>query len=243
MHVGQPQNQRIDFGSADRCAVQGDVGVNVDPACVETQRAGVADLVVNAQLGGKAPRAVERDCAQRRGLVKERSVVQAETGKGTPWAFDREVIVQRQGRRQVFDRCRDAHTRQRDIMFKRGGCQQLDPDVVRNEVFGGQRQLGVVIDGRGKASQRPVVGFRVHVADPDAQEPIPLRLRQGRTSQRTQRGSRSDKYGMTSFHVFHPLCDAPFYRDAAQKVLDLGQYFEAPRCGILAATTVGESGR
>ena len=143
MNVADTNGDRIDFGFTDRRAVQVGIGLNVHVAYVQTQGALVRDLPVGTSLQCKAPAVFEFEHPKTGGFLKEGGVVDAGADERLDLTFGWEVVVDRQGGRQLLGGAGKGAA-DVDVMLKRGCGQQLDAEVVADEVLSSQRDLSVV---------------------------------------------------------------------------------------------------
>ena len=180
--VRDTKDERVNLGGANRGTVQGDIGFDFHPAHVQPHRATITDRIVHTCMKGDAPGIVEFEIPECRRFFKERGVVDVGADKRCSRRIGLDVVVQRQGRGQLFGRSRKS-TPKVDVMFKRRGRQQLKPQIVHKEVFDSQSGAGAGINGRGRASKRAVVRFGIHIANPNAKTPVPFGLRNQGSSQ------------------------------------------------------------
>ena len=238
MHVAEAKQQRVDLGSANRRAIQLGIGVDVEPADVQPDRSGVADLVVDAGLHREAKAVIKIERAKRGLFVEEVGIVDARADIGFPRAIVGEVVVQRKGRRQVLG-AGLAHAIDCDVVLKGSRGQKFDAEVVADEILDGEDQAFVAGDRNIAARKRAVVRAGINRRDANTKGPVAMGLREGGAS------GQSNSSGQTcgSENVFHGLntfvhSDDVLMRPIRSGRFDLGQIFRrdaafSNECGAL----------
>lgn len=197
-HIADARDDRIDLDLADLCAVQLDIGIDVDPAQIGADRGAVRNPVIAADMRRQPPAVFHPQVAAgqraaRIGVVKP-GKVDADADKGLELRRGVKVVLQRNHRRQLLDLA-DLGPVGLDRVAKGQGGQNLDAQIVADEIFEGDRRARAVADiGRDRApGQIAIVRFRVHIGDAQTQGPIPLRLGEcGGARAQTQGGQRRD---------------------------------------------------
>ena len=186
--IGQIENIGVDLGFADRRAVKPCFGINVEPAQVGPQGGAVLELVIHPDLNGETEPVFQLKRAQRRFLLEERGVMHTSTDIGLERAVGREVIVQRDGGRQMLGCTGKADACNVDVMLERGRGEQLDPEIVAEEVFCGDGRADIVADIGFATCKSPVSGFWHNDPDTQTKGELALRLRSSGSG-----GSSSDE--------------------------------------------------
>lgn len=191
--VGHAKDPRVNLGLADVHAVEFHVAFDVDPAHIRAQRAFVRDLVVKAGMEREAPAVVEVKAVageRANGLVLGKGcVVDARADERRDLRLIGEVILQREGRRQVLDLA-NLGAAGVDVMGE-GPCgQKLDPEVVGDEVFAGERQRVTVVDVDGRRTgENAVAAFGDDAGKADPESYVAALLREGRAPPATRAAS------------------------------------------------------
>src|SRR5690606_9988113 len=174
--VGHAVDDRIKLRRAHVAQpLDADVGLDVDPACVDAQRAALTEPEVQAGMRGQAPGTVELEPGAGQRAVgvalflEEPGVVHAQAEERGDPARAVEVVLQRDDRREMP--CfAGLHAVEADVVLEGGRGQHLDSKIVADEVLGRDGRLDVVIDiGAQGAGEGAVVRLRIHRVEADAE--------------------------------------------------------------------------
>jgi hypothetical protein len=178
-NVCEVDNVGVDLGFTDIGAVQLNVGVDVDPAQVCTQRRTILQLVVHANLNREAKTVFQLKRAKGGFLLEEGSIVHASTDIGLERAIGREVVVERERGRQLLGGTSKPDTVDVDVMFKRSSSQEFDAQIVADEILGGDGRANTIADVCCASCKGAVARFRDNRCDTETKGDIPLRLGRG----------------------------------------------------------------
>lgn len=177
--IGKVDHIRVNFGSADGCTVQSCFGVDVHPAQVCTKSRFFVQFIINTDLNREAKAVVKFKRAKGRLFLEECGVVHTGTDIGLERRVCPEVVVQRQGGRQLLGDAGMSDTGDADIVFERSRSQQFDAKVVPDEIFSGKGWPQVAADVGGAAGERAIAGFWHDRTKAEANGNVSLRLRHG----------------------------------------------------------------
>jgi len=207
VNIGHIEDPGVDFGVADIHPVELHVAVDVDPADIGTQRALVADREIEPGMQRDTPGIIKAQAVTgKRALgivIEEIGIVDARADEGREAAAVGEVILQRERGRQVLD-VADLGAVAVDVVAERSGGQQLDPDIVHDEVFDGDRGADPFVDvDRGRPRERAVVVLGHDDAKAEADSDVALFLCKRRGGGRGQKGGEDE--GCDLFHGLSTL--------------------------------------
>lgn len=241
MNIGHTENPWVDLGFADIDAVQLDVAFDVHPTHVHPHRVVRAEAIVDAGVNGDAERVVQikRVAGQgtRGGVACEGRVVHTEADKRLERRVVGEVVLQRQGRRQMLHLANYPAIAS-DFVFERVSGQQLDADVVEDEVFAGQCEAGAIsnINRNRAAGKHTVAAFRYDPGKTNTDGEIALRLREDWRC-KTGKSGRQHKRSDTCHSLSHRVLMRGILRRRCAKLFDMGQLAGVSlRCGKNVAT-------
>lgn len=178
-NVCNVDNIGVDLGFTDVGTVQLNVGVDVDPTQVCTQRSTVLKLVVHANLNRETKTIFQLKRAEGRFLLEEGSVVHTSTDIGLERAIGREVVVERERGRQLLGSTSKPDTVDVDVMLKRSRRQEFDTQIVSDEILGCDGWANTIADVCSTSCQRTITRFRDNRCDTETKGDIPLRLGRG----------------------------------------------------------------
>src|SRR6056297_916099 len=233
VNVGHAKDPRVELDRACGCATYRGVSVDVDIADIGAQGALGADRHVKTGMQGNTPGIVEFDRgAVVEFFIPEMRIVQTNTDKRGHDRVVGEMVLDRDGGRQVFCRADITGPLRLKVMFERPGRENLNADIVHDEVFKRQRRADVFADaGRGRGAE--AVG-RIDVVRAEADGHIALLLSKCRSGGRGQKGGEGE--GCYMFHGLSTLVlTGAGMRAFWSNHFDVYQVAERlPRCGEIA---------
>ena len=180
---------------------------------------------------------IERDTRQRAFalFIEEVGVVDTYADERGEGAGVGEVVLQREGRRQVLDLANLTGTGQIHVMLEGQRSQKLDTDVLGEEIFQGDRRAECAI-GADAAHGGRRGAVRLDPAETEAEQEITFFLSEGGNCCRSKQRRKGE--GVNVFHGLSTLVlTRGGMRPSDSENIDMGQIARRPQgCGKYATT-------